>query len=107
MEHCKDHERQGSCIIRIDQILKGFRDDWSNGRTQMQKETEKIWTAMDSKLSAKAFAWIVGILVMIMMATIGTQWAMLYNINEKVNMIAVKQGKILGTLGVHMEDNGK
>lgn len=108
MEHCTEHNRVDKALkevhdagIRNDSAIQNFKDNWNQGRKQMREETEKIWKAMDTKLSAKAFAWIVGILVGIMMTTIGTQWIMLFNINEKVNTIAVNQGKIYGNLGLN------
>ena len=96
--HCKEHEDRTICMVKMKRDLDNMVVERKEKLKRMQTEADMIWTTLKDKLDTKAFYWCMGTLVMVMMVVLGVQWNLLFNIDTKVDDIAIKQAVIQSTL---------
>ena len=104
----QDHDR----VIKLEAEFSAVKRDGHAKLNDLADEVTDLWLELKTKLTSKAFAWVVGGLVFIMAWIIvfmmtsvekkfNTQWELMMDINHKVDVIAVNQGKVYGKLGLN------
>jgi hypothetical protein len=100
MEHCKEHEKQTVCTARLKERLESIKSDGHSKLNDLANEVNEVWRELKTKLSNKAFAWVVGGLVSIMVITLGFHYNKLDGISTQVQTIKITQAVIADRLGV-------
>lgn len=98
MEHCKDHQTEHDCKIKMEASLESIKKDGHSKLNDLTAEVRDVWETMKTKIDTATFKLVVWMIVIGFGTILSGSFTMLWSINTKVSNIAIEQAGIAGTL---------
>jgi hypothetical protein len=103
LDHCKEHESRTICIARMKTDIDNIKDTMKSRSEMMMRRAEIIEADIDKKLNTSTFYKIIGMLMVIVLATLGVVWSKLDSIDNSVNKITTNQAVIARVMDIHLD----